>query len=669
MYKIESLLTLRKKDRNKNTSLAKHQLDPSKIDIDKILEGGGEGPIKVPADIALYLLRHPNYDFSASEDGSIVFKKIVESDGYVKPTQVIEKEYKFKSSNEQVKILNEDEDGRKSIQISPTHYIKTDENGILESVVAFDQAIEKQTIKKDISPTQDKPRHTGLAFMYKVEEEKRLKELQKKLELDEIYSDIKRSISVQNPTPIFEINHEKEDNSSLPDENTLKVLAGYDLSTSKDKNKPLTSENNIPPKEDISNTQSNIDESKSESDEIDTKKIEGSEEVSSLSAALNGLDLNELIKSCTTMEDINNIGNMLKKRMIEALLEGEMDSHLGYKKHKRVDDVLEGEEDDGSFSFNNRPNARNGHSQKTLKLESGDMEIKVPRDRASEFKPLLVPKHQTTIASDIEDKIIALYARGLSTRDVEDSIKELYGLEISKSAISTITDKVLPEIKSWQSRPLDKIYPIVYMDAMVFKVKSENTISNRAMHFCIGINLEGKKDLLGIWITDNEGAKFWLSITTELKNRGVEDILIACVDGLKGFTEAIRAVFPKTDVQKCIIHQIRHSIKYIGSKHQKEFLADLKRVYGATTKELAEQELLGLEKKWGEKYPVVVNSWINNWEELSTYFRYSQSIRRIIYTTNTIEGFNRQIRKFTKTKGSFPTDTAITKSVYLAYSY
>lgn len=400
-----------------------------------------------------------------------------------------------------------------------------------------------------------------------------------------------------------------------------------------------------------------------------SKSKSDSKENNAISSALNSLDLNELLKSCTSMSDISNIGNLLKKKMIEALLEGEMDSHLGYKKHKRSTGVYEDELDESDTPHPSyiKSNSRNGHTTKTLKLESGDMEIKVPRDRVSEFEPLIVPKHQSAIASDIEDKIIALYARGLSTRDIEDSVQELYGLEISKSAISVITDKVLPEIKSWQSRPLDKIYPIVYMDAMVFKVKNESTISNRAMHFCIGINLEGKKDLLGIWITDNEGAKFWLSIITELKNRGVEDILIACVDGLKGFSEAIRAVFPKADIQKCIIHQIRHSIKYIGSKHQKEFLVDLKRVYGATTKELAEQELLGLEKKWGERYPVVINSWINNWDELSTYFRYSSSIRRIIYTTNTIEGFNRQIRKFTKTKGSFPSDTAITKSVYLAY--
>lgn len=425
----------------------------------------------------------------------------------------------------------------------------------------------------------------------------------------------------------------------------------------------------------------NIDSMRSDFESFETDKMvmaksKGSnrsnkkhEDESEISKALKSLDIDELLQSCTTMEDINNIGNMLKKKMIEAMLEGEMNAHLGYRKHERAKGAYEEELDEGNISHSSytKPNARNGHTSKTLKLESGNMEIKVPRDRVSEFEPLIVPKHQSTIATDIEDKIIALYARGLSTRDIEDGVKELYGLEISKSAISSITDKVLPEIKSWQSRPLEKIYPIVYMDAMVFKVKNENTISNRAMHFCIGINLEGKKDLLGIWITDNEGAKFWLSIITELKNRGVEDILIACVDGLKGFTEAINAVFPKTDVQKCIIHQIRHSIKYIGSKHQKEFLVDLKRVYGATTKELAEQELLGLEKKWGEKYPVVINSWINNWEELSVYFRYSSPIRRIIYTTNTIEGFNRQIRKFTKTKGSFPSDTAITKSVYLAY--
>jgi len=261
-----------------------------------------------------------------------------------------------------------------------------------------------------------------------------------------------------------------------------------------------------------------------------------------------------------------------------------------------------------------------------------------------------------------------MYARGMSQRDIEKSVKEMYGIEVSDSLISKITNKILPELELWKNRTLEPIYPIVYMDAMVFKIKDDNGYyKNKALHFAIGINLEGKKDLLGMWIADNEGAKFWLNIVTELKNRGIEDILIASVDGLKGFSDAINSVFPKTVVQRCIIHQIRYSMKYVGSKYQKEFMADLKEVYKAPTKSAAKSALLKLKEKWQEKYPMVINSWVNNQEELSAYFEYSEPIRRIIYTTNTVEGFNRQIRKITKTKGGFNSDISLQKLVYLAY--
>jgi len=244
----------------------------------------------------------------------------------------------------------------------------------------------------------------------------------------------------------------------------------------------------------------------------------------------------------------------------------------------------------------------------------------------------------------------------------------MYNVEMSDSLLSRIIDKIMPEIKEWQDRTLEPIYPIVYMDAMVFKIKDDNGFyKNKALHFAIGINLEGKKELLGMWLTNNEGAKFWLTVVTDLKNRGVEDILIASVDGLKGFSEAINSVFPQTIVQRCIIHQIRYSIKYVGSKYQKEFMADLKKVYKAPTKTAAEDAILELEQKWGEKYPMVINSWTNNWTELSAYFEYSEPIRRIIYTTNTVEGFNRQIRKITKTKGGFSNDESLFKLVFLAY--
>jgi len=360
---------------------------------------------------------------------------------------------------------------------------------------------------------------------------------------------------------------------------------------------------------------------------------------------IDNIDFKSMAKELNGLEDISTVMNKMMKKIINEMLKAELEEHL-----------------------ESTPNtSKNGSYSKRVRSDEGDIEIEVPRDRKSSYKPQLIPKGTYTI-NGLDEKIISMYARGMSQRDIEKTVKEMYGIEVSDSLISKITNKILPELEEWKNRTLEPIYPIVYMDAMVFKIKDDNGYyKNKALHFAIGINLEGKKDLLGMWITDNEGAKFWLSIVTELKNRGVADILISSVDGLKGFSDAINSVFPKTVVQRCIIHQIRYSMKYVGSKYQKEFMADLKEVYKAPTKNAAENALLKLEEKWGEKYPIIINSWVNNWEELSAYFEYSEPIRRIIYTTNTIEGFNRQIRKITKTKGGFNSDSSLQKLVYLAY--
>jgi transposase-like protein len=357
------------------------------------------------------------------------------------------------------------------------------------------------------------------------------------------------------------------------------------------------------------------------------------------------IDFKELAKSCKTQEDLSALSKQFMKQMIEGMLQAELEEHLE----------------------SNDTSSKNGTYPKTVRSDSGELRLDIPRDRRSEYQPKLIPKGKTTI-SGIDDKIISMYARGMSLRDIEKQVLEMYDVQMSDTLIGRILDKITPQITAWQNRTLEAIYPIVYMDAMVFKIKDDNGFyKNRALHFAIGITLEGKKDLLGMWLTDNEGAKFWLSIVTELQNRGVEDILIASVDGLKGFSEAINSVFPQTVVQRCIIHQIRYSLKYVGSKYKKEFMSDLKLVYKAPTKKAAEDALTELEKKWGQKYPMVINSWINNWSELSAYFKYSEPIRRIIYTTNTIEGFNRQVRKITKSKGGFSNDDALFKLVFLIY--
>ena len=339
----------------------------------------------------------------------------------------------------------------------------------------------------------------------------------------------------------------------------------------------------------------------------------------------------------------------LLESILNAALEGEMDAHLTEEERQMG-------------------NRRNGKMQKQVQTPLGEVTVSTPRDRNSSFDPQFIKKRETILAEGVADRIIGLYALGNSTREISDWMEENLGNRISADTISAITDRVLPEIKAWKSRMLDSVYPIVWMDAIHYKVTDERGCAViRAIYNVLGIDREGHKELLGMYISRNEGANFWLSVPTDLQNRGVEDILIACIDGLKGFPEAIQSVYPNTAVQLCVVHQIRNSIKYVGSKNQKEFLKDLKCVYQAVNKESAENELLKLEEKWGEQYPVVIRSWQENWDKLSEYFQYTPAIRKLIYTTNTVEGYHRQIRKVTKNKGVFPSDTALEKLVYLAY--
>lgn len=333
------------------------------------------------------------------------------------------------------------------------------------------------------------------------------------------------------------------------------------------------------------------------------------------------------------------------KGFIEKALEAEMASHL---------------------TENPERNKRNGKGKKTLKTNIGEIEITTPTDRNSSFEPTIVKKRQTILADNLSEKIIGLYGLGMSLRDICSHIEEIYDMQISHTVLSEITDRIIPDIKAWQNRPLESLYCIVWMDAMHYKVRVNGKIEHRALYNILGVNKEGKKEILGMYISQSEGANFWLQVLTDLNNRGLQDILIACTDNLKGFSEAILSIFPKTQIQKCIVHQIRNSLKYVASKDQKEFMKDLKLVYKATNKSVAEDELLKLSEKWGAKYPVVIESWERNWEELSAYFEYTEPIRRIIYTTNAVEGFHRQVRKVTKTKGAFTNDMALLKLVYLA---
>ena len=337
----------------------------------------------------------------------------------------------------------------------------------------------------------------------------------------------------------------------------------------------------------------------------------------------------------------------LLKDFLEAALQAELEEHLEQEAEEQ----------------NNR---KNGYSTKLLKTGAGTIELDTPRDRNSDFSPDIVKKRETILANSLESKIIGLYGHGMSFRDISAHIKDLYDTDISAGTLSTITDKVIPLVKEWQVRPLEEIYCIVWLDAMHYKVKQEGRVQSRCVYNILGITTEGKKEILGMYVSENEGANFWLSVLTDLQTRGVKDILIACIDNLKGFAEAIATVFVQTEVQSCVVHQIRNSLRYVTSKDQKVFMADLKPVYQATNIAEAEDRLEALSEKWNKKYPVVIESWKRNWERLTTYFKYPAAIRKLVYTTNTIEGYHRQIRKVTKTKGAFTSDIALLKLIYLA---
>ena len=337
----------------------------------------------------------------------------------------------------------------------------------------------------------------------------------------------------------------------------------------------------------------------------------------------------------------------LMKQFLESALEAEMEEHL-------------------DESERNKGNRRNGTSKKTVKSSDGSFELETPRDRESNFEPEIVKKRESILADNLEKKIIGMYGLGMSLRDISEHIKEMYDTEISAGTLSAITDRVIPQVKEWQSRALDEVYCIVWMDAMHYKVREEGKVTSRAVYNILGITTEGRKELLGMYVSESEGANFWLSVLTDLQNRGVKDMLIACIDNLKGFAEAINSIYPRTEVQSCIVHQIRNSLKYVASKNQKDFMRDLKEVYKASGIEIAQEKLLALDEKWGKKYPVVLASWNNNWHKLSTYFKYTEDIRRLIYTTNAIEGFHRQVRKVTKNKTAFTSDMALLKLIYLA---
>jgi transposase-like protein len=341
----------------------------------------------------------------------------------------------------------------------------------------------------------------------------------------------------------------------------------------------------------------------------------------------------------------------LFSKTLEEMLEAELTAHLGYEKH-----AAEGR---------NSGNSRNGKRDKKLRTQTGDVNIQVPRDRNGEYHSPLLEQHAAS--NTLEEKIINLYAKGISTRDIQDTMQDLYGIEVSAGTISAITDKVWALVEEWQNRPLETIYPIIYLDGLYVKLRQDGKVENCAVYVVLGIDLEGRKDILGQWVSQgSEGANFWLSVLTDLQTRGVEDIFIACVDGLKGFKEAIQSVFPQTAVQKCVVHQIRNSLKYIPWEDRKAFADDLKKIYKAPTREEAETQLLNLAETWGDQYTTAVRSWENNWEDLATMFDYPAEIRYLIYTTNAIEGYNRQLRKVTKNKAAFPSAKAVRKLLFLA---
>ena len=354
----------------------------------------------------------------------------------------------------------------------------------------------------------------------------------------------------------------------------------------------------------------------------------------------------------SSMTDIQNLFKETIATFMESSLDSELDEELGYERY--------------DYKNKETSNSRNGHSSKTLKTSMGDVEVAVPRDRNGEFDPQILKKNQTSISQDIEEKILSMYAKGMTTSDIESHIRDIYGIEISDTTVSRITDKILPVVKEWQQRPLESVYAVVFMDAIHYHVRSEGQIVKKAVYVAIGIDLEGKKTVLGMWVGENESAKYWATVLNSLRNRGVEDIFIACTDNLAGFSTAIEAVFPKTEIQNCIIHQLRNSGKYVSYKDIKELMADLKAVYSAADEPSALSALDAFSEKWDKKYPAISKSWRENWANLSTFFKYPDEIRRLIYTTNAIEGFNRQLRKVTKSKSVFPTDDSLLKMLYLA---
>lgn len=356
----------------------------------------------------------------------------------------------------------------------------------------------------------------------------------------------------------------------------------------------------------------------------------------------------EHIKAGKPLNGKDGVLTPLIKEVMTAALEGEMEAHL------------ESETQPGEA------NRRNGKTVKTIKSASGEFELSTPRDRNGTFEPQIVKKRQTILTDELDDKILKLFAIGTSYKDIAAHLLDMYGVDISAATISAVTDKLVPIVTQWRNRPLESIYPIIFLDAMFFKARENGKVITKAVYNILGINQEGIKDILGFYVAESEGANFWCGVLSDLQARGVKDILIASIDGLKGFPEAIQSIFPKTEIQLCVVHQIRNSIKYVVSKEQKPFMIDLKKVYQADTKELAELHFLELEEKWGKRYPAVIKSWSNNWDNLTNYFKYTKDIRKIIYTTNPIEGFHRQVRKFTKTKGAFTSENALFKLIYCA---
>lgn len=364
---------------------------------------------------------------------------------------------------------------------------------------------------------------------------------------------------------------------------------------------------------------------------------------------LSGIDFKNL-----TTEEITGPNGLLKiftKRVLENAMNAEMTNHLGYEKHQAI--------------YGKTSNSRNGKSQKTVKTEIGDIDIDVPRDRNAEFEPQIIKKHQRRFEG-FDSQIISMYARGMTTRDIQGHLMDIYGVEVSPDLISDVTNSVIDDVREWQNRPLDNVYPVVFLDALVVKGRTDGKVTNKSVYTAIGINMQGNKEVLGLWISETEGAKFWLGIITELSNRGIKDILIACIDGLKGFPEAINSVFPQTKIQLCIIHMIRNSTKYVSWKERKIICADLKNIYEAPTEKAGLEALDAFAEKWDKKYPMISKSWKSNWENLNEFYAYPTDIRKAIYTTNAIESLNSSLRKVTQKRSAFPTDDAIYKVLYLA---